>query len=142
MMITGSIFLYMLLASNIAVLAIACVLLTRLELRWKRIGESWDSSNDVESKAIEQTEHWERLEATKKLERRLTELRQAVKVIQIQAPAQSPQTERKLPLENAVRMARHGASVDDLTRNCGLSIGEARLMQKLHKSNPATVNGR
>ncbi len=41
-----------------------------------------------------------------------------------------------LPLENAVRMARMGASVDDLTRNCGLSPGEARLMQKLHGKAP------
>lgn len=41
-----------------------------------------------------------------------------------------------LPLDNAVRMARMGASVDDLTRNCGLSLGEARLMQKLHGKTP------
>jgi len=25
-----------------------------------------------------------------------------------------------------------GASVDELVRNCGLNIGEAKLMQKLH----------
>jgi hypothetical protein len=29
-------------------------------------------------------------------------------------------------------MARHGASIDDLIRSCGLNIGEAQLMRKLH----------
>ncbi len=37
-----------------------------------------------------------------------------------------------LPIENAVRMARHGASVEELAERCGLNLGEARLMQKLH----------
>ena len=47
-----------------------------------------------------------------------------------------------LPIENAVRMARHGASIDELVRNCGLNIGEARLMQKLHSKAAAaqTIN--
>lgn len=39
---------------------------------------------------------------------------------------------QSLPIENAVRMARHGASVEELRRSCGLSLGEARLMLKLH----------
>ena len=37
-----------------------------------------------------------------------------------------------LPYENAVRMARHGASIDDLTRTCGLSANEARLLMRVH----------
>lgn len=40
--------------------------------------------------------------------------------------------ERVLPLDNAVRMARNGASIDELTRSCGLNIGEAQLIRKLH----------
>lgn len=42
------------------------------------------------------------------------------------------QQSTSLPIENAVRMARHGASVEELAERCGLNIGEARLMQKLH----------
>ena len=38
----------------------------------------------------------------------------------------------RLPYENAVRMARHGATVDDLTRTCGLSPTEARLLLRVH----------
>ncbi len=42
------------------------------------------------------------------------------------------QQSSSLPIDNAVRMARHGASIEELTERCGLSPGEARLMQKLH----------
>ena len=37
-----------------------------------------------------------------------------------------------MPYENAVRMARCGASVDELTRSCGLKKGEAELLVRLH----------
>ncbi len=47
----------------------------------------------------------------------------------VQAIVQQPAS---LPIENAVRMARHGASVEELAERCGLNLGEARLMQKLH----------
>lgn len=44
--------------------------------------------------------------------------------------------ERSMPFENAVRMARHGASMDDLTRTCGLSASEARLLMRVHGRQP------
>ncbi len=44
---------------------------------------------------------------------------------------------RSIPHENAVRMAKHGATVDDLTRSCGLSDIEARLVMRVH-GNSAT----
>jgi hypothetical protein len=47
-------------------------------------------------------------------------------------PAPVAPVTKVVPLENALRMAKNGASIEDLTRNCGLNIGEARLMQKLH----------
>jgi hypothetical protein len=40
-----------------------------------------------------------------------------------------------------MRMAKLGASIDDLTRNCGLNIGEAQLMQKLHGKARAASGG-
>jgi hypothetical protein len=42
---------------------------------------------------------------------------------------------RGLPMERATTLARSGATVDELTRSCGLSIGEARLMRRLHSGN-------
>lgn len=47
-------------------------------------------------------------------------------------PAAVIQQPASLPIENAVRMAQHGATITELTERCGLSLGEARLMQKLH----------
>jgi hypothetical protein len=38
----------------------------------------------------------------------------------------------EVPLEQAVRMARCGAGIDDLIRSCGLKKGEAELLLKLH----------
>lgn len=142
MMIDNSYFFYMLLSSNAALLAIAAVLLTRFERRWKRIEEYWDSPSDGELQEINDVLNREQLVATKRLEGRIDELRQAMKVIAIEAPTQQPRTERKLPLDNAVRMTKLGASVDDLARNCGLSIGEARLIHKLHGKTAIAVNGR
>ncbi len=64
-------------------------------------------------------------------------LRNAARESATAEPApRAPAPRAALPLDNAVRMARMGASVDDLTRNCGLSLGEARLMQKLHGKTP------
>jgi hypothetical protein len=37
-----------------------------------------------------------------------------------------------LPLERATTLAKSGASVDELTRTCGLTIGEARLIRRMH----------
>lgn len=133
MMITiESYYLYLLLAANVLLLAIACFVLSRFESRCKRIEEFWDSpTGTAMADAGEQQTH-EQMKATQRLEQRVGELQRAVKVMEIKAPTQRPPLERNMPIENAVRMARSGASIEDLTRNCGLNIGEARLMQKLH----------
>lgn len=44
-----------------------------------------------------------------------------------------------MPFDNAVRMARHGASLDDLARTCGLSVTEARLLKRVHGSGQESV---
>ena len=49
--------------------------------------------------------------------------------------------ESRLPIENAVRMAKHGASIEELVRGCGLNIGEAQLMRKLHGQSRAAAQG-
>ena len=75
---------------------------------------------------------------TQRLEQRVGELQRTVKIMEMNrgeepTPVSQPTTvERSLPIENAQRMARMGASIEDLTRSCGLNIGEARLMKKLH----------
>ena len=66
------------------------------------------------------------------LERRVAELQSVVRTLAKNKPSVPEAVESSLPIENAVRMAKHGASIDDLIRNCGLNIGEAQLMRKLH----------
>ena len=62
----------------------------------------------------------------------MTELQSVVRTLAKRKQPQAQPLDTNLPIENAVRMARHGASIDDLVRSCGLNIGEAQLMQKLH----------
>jgi hypothetical protein len=40
--------------------------------------------------------------------------------------------DRAPAMELAARLARGGASIDELKTNCGLTIGEANLMRRLH----------
>ena len=66
-----------------------------------------------------------------RIEKQLISLRSEI-AAQAEARSETPTSERVLPLDNAVRMARNGASVDDLTRSCGLNVGEAQLIRKMH----------
>ena len=142
MMITiESYYLYLLLAANVLLLAIACFVLSRFESRCKRIEEFWDSPTGTALADAGDEGARLQMKATQRLELRVGELQRAVKVMEIKAPQQRPPAERSLPIENAVRMARLGASIEELTRNCGLNIGEARLMQKLHGKAQLAANG-
>jgi len=140
-MIIETFYIYLLLASNVVVLLIAFAAVTRFERRWERIENFWDSPTGAALDELADVEQHEQMQATQRLEQQLGELQSAVKVIDLRAPTQQPPVERKVPIDNAVRMARLGASVEDITRNCGLNIGEARLMQKLHEKAASAVIG-
>ncbi len=139
-----SFYLILLLIANALLLAVATVVLSRFDRRVKAIEEFWDSPTGAALADDEDAEVHAQTLATQRLERRVGELQRVVKLMEIKAPekkAPVEMVEMSVPLENAVRMARHGASVEDLTRNCGLNIGEARLMQKLHGKGQRAVNG-
>lgn len=134
-------FLDLLLVCNVWLLAVAVVAIIRFDRRWQRIESFWDSPTGVALDDASDCELREQMKATRRLEQRLGELQRSIKRIDIKAPEHVPPVDRDLPIENAVRMARLGASVDDLTRNCGLNVGEARLMRKLHGRAPVAANG-
>jgi len=134
-------YVFLLLTSNALLLAIAAIALSRFERRCKRIEEFWDSPTGTALADEGDDETREQMNATRRLEQRVGELQRAVKVMEIKAPREQPPVERNVPIENAVRMARLGASIEELTRNCGLNIGEARLMQKLHGKTQLAANG-
>lgn len=145
MMTNESYYLYLLLASNATLLAIACVALIRFDRRWSRIEAFWHSPTGTAISESDDADVREQMKATQRLEQRLGELQRTVKVLDMKTPKQQAPVERNqpigLPIENAVRMARMGASIEELSRSCGLNIGEAQLMQKLHGKTAMAANG-
>lgn len=141
MMTTESYYLYLLLISNAVLLTIACLAMFRFERRCRHIENFWNSSTGTAVSEYGDEDVRGQIEATQRLEQKLGELQRAVKVMDLNAPKQQPPAERILPIENAIRMARSGASIEELRRSCGLNNGEARLMQKLHGSAALAATG-
>lgn len=125
-------FIYVLLASNALVLCAASLVLVRSDRRQRRLEQFWSSPTAAALTGDNELQVREQVEATQRLEKSMGELQRAVNVMDIKKHRPRPAAERNLPIENAIRMARLGASIEELTRSCGLNIGEARLMQKLH----------
>lgn len=140
---TESLFIYLLFAANAALVAIACLALLRFERRWQRIENIWNSAAELARSDSASQDSLLKPQASQRLEQQLAELQRVVERMQTKVPRAAQVVERAAPIENAVRMARQGASIGDLTRNCGLNLGEARLLQKLHgRSAVATTEGR
>ena len=131
---------YILMISNLLLVSAVGLAVVRFLRRVDEFETFWDSPNGT-ALAEEQTDEPRRdahLELGQRLEKRVDDLHRIVRIVAAQnsakkapvAPAAPVAT--VVPMDNALRMAKQGATIDDLTRNCGLSIGEARLMQKLH----------
>lgn len=134
-------YFFLLLTANGLLLAVTAIALSRFERRCKRIEEFWDSPTGTALADEGNDETREQMKATRRLEQRVGELQRAVKLMEIKVPREQPPVERNVPIENAVRMARLGASIEELTRNCGLNAGEARLLRKLHGKTQLAANG-
>ena len=150
MITVDPLFILLLLTANAMLLGLTCHALVSFERRCKHIEDFWESPTGNALSDSGDADLREQMEATQRLEKRVAELQRTVKVIELNRhrpqPPQSaqpvqPAVERNLPIENAIRMARLGASVEELTRSCGLNIGEARLMQKLHRQSTNTETG-
>lgn len=130
----------MLMIANGLLLCIACYAIVRFERRCKQIEAFWASPTGTAVAEAGSDQTHEQMRITQRLEQRVGELQRTVKVMEMNrdgdsgpvTPPEPKAVERSLPIENAQRMAKLGASIEDLTRSCGLNIGEARLMQKLH----------
>ena len=134
-------FVYLLLISNAVLLAIACYSIVRFERRCRQAESFWASPTGSALAAADDNGAQLQLKTTQHLEQRVGELQRTVKVMQTRAPNQPLSTASNLPIENAVRMARLGATISDLTKSCGLNIGEAQLLQKLHGKAPRVAAG-
>ena len=121
--------LYALICSTGLLLAAASIAILRFQAKTLESKAFWDSPTgsvlqaDAANAGKEHQQLEKRLLALQKL---VDELSRRDRAQQLAAPS------RDLAFENAVRMAKQGASVEDLTRSCGLNIGEAQLIKRLH----------
>lgn len=128
-------YFYLLIFCSAAVLVITCCAVVRLERRCSKIESLWASPTGSAMAGASDDLAEQQKQTIERLERRVGELQRTIEAIgdaQSRPVEATTPTERQLPIENAARMAKLGASIDDLTKSCGLNIGEARLMQKLH----------
>jgi len=80
--------------------------------------------------------------ALEPLEQRLGALQKIVEDLARKEERPQQAGRHELPLENAVRMAKCGAGVDELTKSCGLKKGEAELLLRLHANREPAAGAR
>ena len=129
-------YIYLLLAANTLVLTGGVLLVVRLRRLCKLHEKSLDCPPAIalaepDQRVADSTE--KQVITLLRLEKQLVALRTEL-AASVSARGEVAAGERSLPLDNAVRMAKNGASIDDLTRSCGLNIGEAQLIRKMHGS--------
>lgn len=132
---------YGLLLSNAILLAAAAIALVRARAEARRLRSLFDSP----LAAALAPEPYDDRELRRMFDRRCSMLEKRLELLverstrDAQAaplPAVPPQ-KNEMPVQYAVRMARSGASIDDLVRGCGLNKGEAQLLLRLHARSPA-----
>ena len=122
----------MLLIANAAMLAAAVIAITRFRQQARRFEKFWDSPAGVSLADAQALEAQPKASSDPELARQVAELQSVVRSMAKKERAAPTDTDNRLPIENAVRMAKRGASIEDLMRSCGLNVGEAQLMRKLH----------
>lgn len=130
MMIETDWITYVLLGSNAVLAAAAALAICRAQRLTAQRRSFWESPNGAS--LMLQMDPQQLLAA---IDARLNDVAEKISQHgedQPSADADAP----PLPYENAVQMAKHGASIDDLTRTCGLSANEARLLMRVHGSGP------
>lgn len=136
---------YLLLAVNAITLCAAAIAIARFERRIRANQEFWNSPTG--SVLLEVDDAVEPRPAANSeavlsgfLERRLAIMHQRLNEVDMKLEEIVPTQPAGTPFSHAARMARNGATVDDLVRTCGLSAQEARLVRKLHSSKQSVTS--
>lgn len=137
---TNEMTMNLLLIANAVLLAAAAIAIVRFRNQARRFEKFWDSPTGVSMADTQSLNALPEPAPNPQLERRVAELQSVVKTLARKGREVREPADTNLPIENAVRMAKHGASIDDLIRSCGLNIGEAQLMRKLHGKAQAASN--
>lgn len=125
----------LLLASTIALLAAATVAI----LRFQRVLRQWERHLETAPAKPSQTAGEV---AGQPLEERIDALQKIAEQLAMKEDMLQQKGRNDVPLEHAVRMAKGGAGVEELTRSCGLKKGEAELLLKLHANRPPAAESR
>ena len=133
MNIDNSLSFYLLLACNGILAAAASVAILRFQRIMRNQKAYWDSPTGMA--ALAQSDNDALLD---EIERRFSGLLEGAGRISAHETLETTHN-KVVPFENAVRMARHGATLEDLSRTCGLSETEARLLMRVHANTHQAV---
>ena len=126
-MITVSLPLYLLILANAAIVVAATFAVLRVEKLLSTSKSFWSSPVGANLSGTFSTEG-----ELDHLVEEVQALRKSVDELSVErAPPQRGQL-ADMSFGRAVRMAKQGSSVDDLTESFGLSLGEAQLLQRIH----------
>jgi hypothetical protein len=123
-----------LLASTIALLAAATIAI----LRFQRLLRQWERQLGAAPAGLPKPE----TEAAEPVEERINALQKIAEQLARKEEMLQQKGRGDVPLEHAVRMAKSGADVAELTRSCGLKKGEAELLLKLHANREPVAGAR
>lgn len=122
--------LYALIACNAALATGVAIALLRFQRLIKENREFWESPTAMSMRESNDPD----TVLAGFLERRLAIMHQRLNELseKLDAGTAAPQPSVELPFAYAKRMAKNGASIDDLVDACGLKRDEATLMRRLH----------
>lgn len=132
MAIADPLVILLLLISNSVIVAATCIAALRIDRKIQFFDKFWNSPAGIALIDGGREAAERQLQASLQVEQRITELQQVISLVANNENKRLSSVERSLPIEYAVRMTKHGASIEDLRQTCGLSLGEAKLMQKMH----------
>lgn len=123
---------YAVLAGKAFVLILGTIVLLGMWRQTRRVEQYLAELSRAPAREEQPDSAKQQLIASLRLDKRISELQQQISALSATESRSVDPVSRPLPIENATRMARSGASVEELTRSCGLSVGEAELLKKLH----------
>ena len=119
--------LRLMLAANVVLLGMTSIALLRFREQAQQFEKFWDSPAGVALADTQSLEAQARAQPEPRpqpkphqdpaLARRVVELQKVVKTLAARNQGLQEPADTRLPIENAVRMARHGASIDELVRS-------------------------
>ena len=124
--------IYALLLANAALCAAAVLAILKFQRLLRSSARFWDSPTGSALQA-----QCDQSMFNQSTENQLASLAAALEQLEKTTRTVSVATSEKVPYDTAIRMAKAGASTEELVRNCGLSAGEANLYRRIHASSAA-----